>query len=50
MARAWTMADRQQQAELIRRWQPWEESTGPRTNEGKAKVSGNALQVRRAVN
>jgi len=23
-------------AELIRRWKPWEKSTGPRTAEGKA--------------
>jgi hypothetical protein len=26
---------RQRQAELIRRWKPWERSTGPKTEEGK---------------
>ena len=31
-------------AELIRQWRPWEQSTGPRTPEGKARVSRNAWQ------
>ena len=31
-------------AKLIRRWKPWEQSTGPRTEDGKAKVSQNATQ------
>jgi hypothetical protein len=26
-------------AELIRRWKPWEKSTGPRTLEGKKKAA-----------
>lgn len=41
-ARVWTMEQRQRQAEAIRRWKPWKQSTGPRTAQGKAKVSGNA--------
>ena len=28
-------------AELIRRWKPWEKSTGPKSAEGKAKVARN---------
>ena len=30
------------QAELIKQWQPWKNSTGPTSPEGKAKASGNA--------
>jgi hypothetical protein len=41
-ARKWTLAQRQQQARAIHGWQPWEQSTGPRTPEGKRVVSGNA--------
>lgn len=44
MARHWTHEERQRQAELIRKWQPWSKSTGPRTDEGKAKASANALK------
>jgi hypothetical protein len=29
--------DRAKRAELIRRWRPWEKSTGPKTAEGKAR-------------
>ena len=29
-------------AELIRQWKPWEKSTGPKTDEGKATVANNA--------
>ena len=29
-------------AELIRKWKPWGKSTGPKTAEGKARVSHNA--------
>lgn len=42
MANGWTLERRQRQAEQIRRWRPWEQSTGPRTPEGKAMVSRNA--------
>jgi len=31
-------------AQLIRQWQPWKQSTGPRTEGGKAKVSQNAFK------
>lgn len=38
----WTPERRQRQAEAIRRWKPWEQSTGPKTVEGKEQVSRNA--------
>ena len=41
-ARIWTPEQRQLQAEAIRRWKPWTRSTGPRTAQGKAKVSSHA--------
>lgn len=31
-------------AELIGKWKPWEQSTGPRTEEGKAASAGNATK------
>lgn len=37
----WTPERRQRQAELIQRWRPWEQSTGPKTPEGKAVVAQN---------
>jgi len=40
----WTTQRRQRQSELIQDWQPWEQSTGPRTAEGKAKSSRNAFK------
>jgi len=39
---AWTPERRAKQAEAIRRWKPWAKSTGPRTEEGKARSSRNA--------
>jgi len=39
---SWTPERRAKQAEAIRRWQPWNKSTGPRTDEGKARSSRNA--------
>ena len=42
--RHWTPAERQQQAQLIRQWQPWQHSTGARTIAGKANVSRNAFK------
>ena len=39
---AWTPERRAKQAEAIRRWQPWAQSTGPTTAEGKAVSSRNA--------
>jgi len=35
----WTPERRKRQAELIRRWKPWEHSTGPRTPAGRARVA-----------
>jgi hypothetical protein len=38
----WSPARRARQAEAIRRWRPWVQSTGPRTAEGRAISSRNA--------
>lgn len=38
---SWTTERRQRQAEAIKSWKPWEQSTGPKTPEGKAAVSRN---------
>ena len=37
----WTQESRKRQADLIRSWQPWQKSTGPLTQEGKAVSSRN---------
>ena len=37
----WTPERRARQAELIRTWKPWEQSTGAKTAAGKAVVSRN---------
>ena len=42
-ARIWTPEQRQRQREAIQRWQPWNQSTGPRSPEGKAAASRNAF-------
>ena len=42
MVSSWTPERRAQQAEAIRRWKPWEQSTGPRSEAGKARTSRNA--------
>src|SRR5437868_1719201 len=42
MANGWTSERRAKQAERIRAWRPWEMSTGPKTEVGKAVVSRNA--------
>lgn len=39
---AWTDERRRKQAETIRLTRPWEKSTGPQTEEGKARSSRNA--------
>lgn len=44
MANGWTPERRARQAELIRNWKPWKRSTGPRTEEGKARTSRNAFK------
>lgn len=40
----WTLERRQRQAGLIRTWQPWKHSTGPKSEVGKAKVARNAFK------
>lgn len=40
-ARSWTQEQRQRQREAIQNWRPWEQSTGPRSPEGKELVSRN---------
>ena len=40
--KGWTQARRARQAALIRSWQPWRRSTGPRTPAGKARAAQNA--------
>jgi hypothetical protein len=39
---SWTAERRALQSVLIRRWRPWERSTGPRTAAGKLVSSRNA--------
>ena len=43
MANGWTLERRSRQAQAIRRWRPWERSTGPKTTEGKRRSSRNAF-------
>ena len=43
MARNWTPEERAKHAAAMRKWKPWEQSTGPKTDAGKATVSQNAL-------
>ena len=51
----WTPERRKRQSEAIRRWKPWNQSTGPKSPEGKAAVALNAwtgghwLMLRNAV-
>jgi hypothetical protein len=44
MSNGWTAERRARQAALIRTWRPWEQSTGPRTDEGKARAARNAFK------
>lgn len=44
MANGWTPERRARQAELIRAWQPWSQSTGPKTTAGKAQAARNAFK------
>lgn len=41
MSNGWTPERRARQAALIRTWEPWALSTGPRTDEGKAQAARN---------
>jgi hypothetical protein len=40
-ANGWTPERRKQQARAIHQWKPWERSTGPSSNAGKAKSALN---------
>ena len=40
--KGWTPERRVRQAALIRRWQPWRHSTGPKTEAGRARAAQNA--------
>lgn len=42
MAKGWSPERRERQSAAIRRWKPWERSTGPQTMDGKARASRNA--------
>lgn len=42
-ARQWTEAQKARQADLIRTWKPWEQSTVPVTQTGKEASSKNAF-------
>lgn len=42
MGNGWTPERRAKQAAMIRRWKPWEKSTGPRSAEGKSASARNA--------
>jgi hypothetical protein len=44
MANGWTEGRRARQASLIRNWKPWERSTGPRTEAGKARTARNGFK------
>lgn len=44
MARNWTPEERRKQSEAIRRWKPWENSTGPVTAGGKAVTARNRIR------
>jgi len=39
-----TAEHRRLRAELIQRWKPWEQSTGPRTEDGKATSARNGYR------
>ena len=41
MSNGWTPERRNRQAEAIRRWKPWESSTGPRSETGKRRSAMN---------
>lgn len=41
-ATGWTPERRKKQSEAIRRWKPWNQSTGAKTLAGKAVVARNA--------
>lgn len=42
--RHWTPEERAKQRDLIKNWQPWQRSTGPKTAEGQQRSKMNALK------
>ena len=42
MSKGWSLERRARQAEVIKQWKPWKQSTGPKSVKGKARVAGNA--------
>ena len=44
-SRKWTLEQRLRQSKAIRRWRPWESSTGAKTTHGKAISSKNATKT-----
>ena len=44
MANGWSLERRARQSALIRTWKPWEQSTGPRSDEGKARTARNSFK------
>ena len=44
MSNGWTFERRARQAALIHTWCPWEKSTGPRSDDGKARASRNGYR------
>jgi hypothetical protein len=45
MERPWTAEQRARQSQLVHTWKLWEQSTGPRSPEGKAVVAQNPYKV-----
>lgn len=43
-ARRWTSEQKLKQSEAIKKWKPWESSTGAKTLAGKSIVSKNAIK------
>ncbi len=43
-ARKWTRTQRENQSQAIKRWKPWDVSTGPISDHGKATSSQNAFK------
>jgi hypothetical protein len=49
-AKGWNSERRKKQSEAIKRWKPWNQSTGPKSPEGRALVSRNAYSGGELVN
>ena len=54
-AAGWTPERRKRQRQAIQQWKPWQQSTGPKSPEGRAVVARNAwtgghwLELRQAL-